>query len=75
MSLILIFFSVCYFGRYQSELAELVLLSYSHGRSTHSDRLHGFSVTVPRCYKDIYDSSFLSRIDRLWNSMPADTFL
>ena len=32
-----------YFGRYSSELDELVPLSYSRGRSTHySDRLHDF---------------------------------
>ena len=36
-----------YFGRYPSELAQLVLLPYSGGRSTrYSDRLHDFSVTI-----------------------------
>ena len=40
-----------YFGRSSSELAELVPL-YSRGKSSrYSDRLHDFSVTVPRCYK------------------------
>ena len=44
-----------YFGRCSSELVELVALSYSRGRSCrYSDRLHDFSVTIPRCYKDIY---------------------
>ena len=39
-----------YFGRCSSELAELVPLSYSRGRSLrYSDRLHDFSVTIPRC--------------------------
>ena len=48
-----------YFGRCSSELAELVPLPYSRGRSTcYSDRLHDFSVTIPRCYKDIYVNSF-----------------
>ena len=42
-----------YFGRYSSELAQLFLLPYSWRRSTSfSDRLHDFSVTIPRCYKD-----------------------
>ena len=44
-----------YFGRCSSELAQLVPLPYSRGRSTHySDRLHDFSVTICRCYKDVY---------------------
>ena len=39
-----------YFGRRSSELAQLVLLPYSRCRSTcYSDRLHDFSVTIPRC--------------------------
>ena len=54
-----------YFGRCSSELAELVPLPYSQGRSTcYSDRLHDFSVTIPRCYKDVYvNSSFLAQLD------------
>ena len=37
-----------YFGRCSSELAELVPLPYSQGRSTrYCDRLHDFSVTIP----------------------------
>ena len=48
-----------YFGRCSSELAQLGPFPYSRGRSTHySDRLHDFSVTIPRCYKDVYVSSF-----------------
>ena len=36
------------FVRCSSELAQLVPLQYSHGRSSrYSDRLHGFSVTYP----------------------------
>ena len=39
-----------YFHRCSSELAQLVSLLFSWGRSTHySDRLHDFSVTIPRC--------------------------
>ena len=41
-----------YFGRCSSELAQLVPLPYSRRRSNRcSDRLHGFSVTICRCYK------------------------
>ena len=48
-----------YFGRCSSELARLVPLPFSQWRSTHySDRLHDFSVTIPRCYKDAYVNSF-----------------
>ena len=63
--------SLLYFGRCSSELAQLVLLPFSRGRSTHySDRLHDFFVTIPRCYKDVYVNSFFPLTDRLWNSVP-----
>ena len=49
----------CYFGRCSSELPQLVPLPCSGSRSTcYSDRLHDFSVTIPRCYKDVYVNSF-----------------
>ena len=64
-----------YFGRCSSELAELVPLPYSRGRSSRfSDRLHDFSVTIPRCYKDVYVNSFFPRTARLWNSLPIECF-
>ena len=64
-----------YFGRCSSELAQLVPLPYSRGRSTrYSDRLHDFSVTIPRCYKDVYVNSFFPRAARLWNSLPIECF-
>ena len=64
-----------YFGRCSSELAQLVPLPFSRGRSTrYSDRLHDFSVTIPRCYKDIYVNSFFLRTTRLWNSSPIECF-
>ena len=65
-----------YFGRYSSsELAQLVPLPYSRGRYTHySDRLHDFSVTIPRCYKDVYVNSFFPRRAKLWNSLPIECF-
>ena len=48
-----------YFGRCSSELAQLVPLPYSQGRSTrYSDRLYVFSLTNYRCYKDVYVNSF-----------------
>ena len=54
-----------YFGRCSSELAELVPLPYSRGRSTrYSDRLHDFSVTIPRCFKDVYVNSFFPHTTR-----------
>ena len=44
-----------YFGRCSSELAHPVLLSYFRGRSSsYSDRLHDFSVTILRCFNDVY---------------------
>ena len=63
-----------YFGRCSSELAQLVPLPFSQGRSTrYLDRVHDFSVTVPRCYKDAYFNSFFPRA-RLWNSVPIKFF-
>ena len=54
-----------YFGRCSSELAQLVPIPYSRGRSTrYSDRLNDFSVTIPRCYKDAMSTvSFLAQLD------------
>ena len=51
-----------YCGRCSSELAQLVPLPYSRGRSTrYSDRLHDFSITIPRCYMDVYVNSSFPR--------------
>ena len=64
-----------YFGRCSLELAQLVLLLFSRGRSTcYFDRLHDFSVTIPRCYKDVYVNSFFPRTARLWNYLPIECF-
>ena len=64
-----------YFSRCSSELAQLVPLSFSRGRSTrYSDRLHHFSVTIAKCYKDVYINSFFPRTVRLWNSLPIECF-
>ena len=64
-----------YFGRCSSELAQLVPLPFSRGMSCHySDRLHDFSVTIRRCYKDVYENSFFPRTAKLWNSLPIECF-
>ena len=64
-----------YFVRCSSELAQLVLLSFAWGRSTcYSDRLHDFSVTITKCYKDVYVNSFFPPMTRLWNSLPIKCF-
>ena len=68
-------FSRYYFGRCSSERAELVSLPYFRGRYTrYSDRLHDFSVTIPRCYKDVYVNSLFPGTARLWNSLPIECF-
>ena len=55
-----------YFGRCSSELAELVPVPCFRGRSTHySDRLHHFSVTIPKCCKDVYVNSFFPHSGRI----------
>ena len=60
-----------YFGRCSSELAQLVPLPFNRGRSIrYSERLHDFSVTIPRCYKDVYVNSFFPRTAKLWNFLP-----
>ena len=65
-----------YFGRCSSELAQLVPLPFSRGRSTrYSDRLHDFSVTIPRCYKDVYGNSFFPHTATFWDSLPIEYFL
>ena len=64
-----------YFGRCSSELAQLVSLRFSRGSSTcYSDRLHDFSVTIPRRYKNVYPRSFFPPTARLWNSVPIECF-
>ena len=64
-----------YFGRCSCELAQLVPLPCSRGKSTcYSDRLHDFSVTIPRWYEDVYVNSSFSRTARLWNSLLIECF-
>ena len=57
----LIIFYRNYFGRCSSDLGQQVPIPYSRGRSTcYSDILLGYSVTIPRFYKDIYAKFFSS---------------
>ena len=68
-------FYMYYFGRCSSEPAELVPIPYSRGRSTcYFDRLHDFSVAIPRCYKVVYITSFFPRTARFWNFLPIEWF-
>ena len=53
-----------YVGRFSSELAQLIPLPYSRGRSTcYSD-----------AYRDAYVNSFFPRTVRPWNSLPVECF-
>ena len=69
------FFYYYYFSRCSSELTQLVQLPFSQARSTrYSDRLHDFSVTIPRSYKDVYVNSFFPQTAKFWNSLPIECF-
>ena len=62
-----------YFDRCSLELAQLVPLLYSLGRFTrYSERSHGFSVAIPRCYKDVYVNSSFLRTARLRNFLSIE---
>ena len=64
-----------YFGRCLSELTQRVPLPYSQGRSNrYSNRFRNFTVTIPRCYKDAYVSSFFRSTPKLRNSLPIECF-
>ena len=53
------FYRYC-FVKCSSELAKLFPLLFSRGRSSRcSHRLHNFSATIPRCYKDVYVNNLL----------------
>ena len=64
-----------YFGGCSSELSQLVPLPFSLERSIcYFDRLHDFSFTIPRCYKDVYVNSFFLCTVRPWNFLPIECF-
>ena len=57
------------------KLAQLVALPFTLRKSTHySDRLHDFSVTITRSYKDVYVIGFFPHTARPWNSLPIECF-
>ena len=61
------------FGRCSSELAQLIPILYSCGRSTrYSGRFHDFFVTIPRCYKDNCVNCFFHHTAILWNSLAIE---
>ena len=69
------FFYRHYFGRCSSELAQLVPIPCFRGRSPrYSDRFYDFSVTIPRCYKDVYVNSFFPPTAGLWDCLPIECF-
>ena len=39
---------------------------------TLTNRLHDFSVTILKCYKDVYVNSFVPHTAKLWNSLPLE---
>ena len=48
---------------------------FPRGMSTpYSETLPDFSVTIPRCYKDIYVNSLFPHTSMLWNSLSAKCF-
>lgn len=62
------------FCRCSSELAEFPI-SFSHGRSMcYSNRLGDISISIPRCYQDVYMNSFSLCKARLSSSSPAVCF-
>ena len=68
-----LFYRNC-FGRCLSKVTQQVSLPYSRGKSTHySDRLHDFSVTIPKMLQGCLCQQFLSS-HRLWNSLPKKCF-
>ena len=64
-----------YFSRFSFELAELIPRLYSHGSSIcYCYRFNDFAVTIPRCCKNIYFSSFFPRTASLWSSLTVESF-
>ena len=62
------------FGRCSAELSQLVPLPYSQGRSTlYSNKLHDFSVTIARHYRDVMSTVFPYRV-KVWNPLPKECF-
>ena len=49
-----------------------LIFPYSERSTRCSERLHDFSVTIPRWYKDVYVNSFFPRTAKLCNSLPIE---
>ena len=57
-------------------MAKLVSPPHSHSRYTHySNKLQDFSLTIPRCYKDVCFNGFFPRTAGLLNSLLVEWFL
>ena len=70
----LIFFSFLFSVCLSFFLSFFLSLPFPQGRSIrYSERLHDFSVTIPRCYKDVYVNSFFPCTGRLWNFLPIES--
>ena len=60
---------------YFSRIGPVVSLPHSRDKFTlYSNRLNYFSVTIPRCYKDVYFQSVPFCSARLWNLLPVKWF-
>ena len=60
----LILFYRYYFGRCSSEMVEMVQFPCSCGRcNRYFNKLHDFSVNIPRCDEDVYVMSLFSGTD------------
>ena len=67
--------SFCLLGRCSCESAELFPLILVGGRSTrYSNKLHDFSETITRSYKNVNINSFSLATAFLWNSLPDYCF-
>ncbi|XP_065658585.1 uncharacterized protein LOC136083104 [Hydra vulgaris] len=64
-----------YNGHCSKELVSLALSTEIHSRVTcHSVKSHPFSLTVPKCSKNPYSSSFFPQTSVLWKSLPSSCF-
>ena len=52
---------------------EQISLFVTGWSTRYSDRFV-ISVTIPRCYKDVYVNSFFPHTAKLWNSLPIEYF-
>ena len=56
-------------------IAIIFRISLKSGKSNcYSDRYHDFSVTILRCYKDVYVNSLFPRRARIWSSHSVECF-